>query len=198
MDGGGVRVFVALTLSTLPLMAAPSVVLAQDEDMPPEGQAAISCYEAKDWNCAFDNGVALMKTEGYIAGCVADTQHGCGYQIYFLYVTGVGASATANNTRRREIAERGLELVRPMNDGMVETDGEILFSALRYDACKSMGDRACMEDSASLLRLAHENPYYDEDDPGSFLDDAEEETGVRFPLDIHAIMAEVAGTEKLQ
>ena len=166
--------------------------------MPPERKAAISCYEAKDWDCAFDSGVALMKTEGYVDGCVADTRHSCSYQIYFLYVTGVGASAKADNVRRREIAERGLELLRPMSDGMVETDGEILFSALRYDACKSMGDTTCMNDSASLLRLAHNSPDYDEDDPGSFLDDAEEETGVRYPLNLHAIMAEVARTEKLQ
>ena len=165
------------------------MVLAEDEDTPPEAQAAVSCYEAKDWNCAFDYGVALMKTEDYIAGCAADRHHGCGYQISFLYVTGIGASVTANNTRRREIAERGMELVRPMSDGMVETDGEILFSALRYDACKSMGDKACMEDSASLLRLARESPDYDLVVPGPFLDYAEEETGARFPLDIHAVIA---------
>lgn len=166
--------------------------------MPPAGQAAVSCYEARDWNCAFDNGVALMRTEGYVAGCVADTRHGCSYQIYLLYVAGVGASAQADNARRREIAERGLELVRPMSDGVVETDGEILFSALCYDACKSVGDKACMEESAAMLRLAHRSPDYDEDNPGYFREDVEEETGVRYPLDLHAIMAEVAGTEKLQ
>ena len=166
--------------------------------MPPEGQAAASCYEAKDWNCAFDNGVALMKTEGYVAGCVGDIHHGCSYAMVFLYVAGVGATAEADNARRREIAERGLELVRQMSDGMVETDGEVIFSALRYDACKSMGDTACMEESATLLRLARKSPDYDEEDPGYFLDDAVEETGVRFPLNINAIMAEVAQTEKLQ
>ncbi len=165
--------------------------------MPPEGQTAVSCYEAKDWNCAFDSGVALVKTEGYIAGCLADTHHGCSYPVYFLYVTGVGASAKADNKRRREIAERGLDVVLPMSDGMIETDGEILFSALRYDACKSLGNKACMEESAALLRLAHESPDYDEDDPGYFFEVAEE-AGVRYPLDLHAIMAEVAQTEKQQ
>lgn len=175
-----------------------SIVLAQDEDLPLEVQALEGCYEAKDWTCAFDRGAALMEAEGHVASCLADSRHGCAFPVLFLYSTGLAAAADADNAGRRAIAERGLDLVRQMSNGVVDTDGEVFFSALRYDACKSTGDVACVEDSVGMLRLARKSPDYDEENVARFLDDLTQETGVRPPVNVQAIMAEVARTEKLQ
>ena len=166
--------------------------------MPPEVLAVEGCYAARDWTCAFDRGAALMEAEGYVASCLADSHHGCAFPVLFLYSTGLAAAAEADNAGRRAIAERGLDLARQMSDGVVDTDGEVFFSALRYDACKSMGDAACVADSARMLRLARKSPDYDEENVGRFVDDFEEETDVRLPMNLQAIMAEVARTEKLQ
>ena len=154
-----------------------------------------ACYEAEDWNCAFEGMMTWYETTDVIKDCLADTQHGCSYEMIAIMVSGIGAAEKASVVGRRDIAERALRVLAPMSEGGIESEGEIAFSALRYDACKAVGELACMAESAKLMRLA----YVFEDDGDEVLTDMDwmlGEFGVQHPLDLALVMKEVAGMEK--
>jgi hypothetical protein len=162
-----------------------------------ERERIAACFEARDWSCAFDGLVSAYETRGNIEGCLADEHHGCGYEMITIYVSGVGAAEKANASGRRNIAERALAVLSPMSEGEMEAQGEIAFSALRYDACKAVDDRDCMAESADLMRRANANEDFG-DDPLGDMAWMLGEFGVQYPLDLALIMKDVAGMEKKQ
>ena len=162
----------------------------------PDQERLAVCYEARDWNCAFDGLATLFETPDYVEGCHADdTPEGCGYEGLMIFVSGIGAAEKSSASDRRVIAERALAVMNSMSDGEIEAEGEIHFSALRYDACKAVDDKACMAESISLMRIAIANGYGD-DDWIREIDGMLSEEGVRYPLDLAQVMNEVVGMEK--
>jgi hypothetical protein len=154
-----------------------------------------ACFEAHDWSCTFDSVETLFKTSGAIENCVVPASHDCSAEMIAIVVSGIGIAEKSSLSDSRVIAERALDLLDGMNGGV--TEGEIAFSALRYEACKSVDDQACIAESADMIRLARVNGYGHED---SLTDMAQilGEYGVRHPLDLALIMTEVAGVEMQQ
>jgi hypothetical protein len=185
-----VKVKSALILGALSVTGTP--VPAEVPHVERERIAA--CFEAQDWTCTFDGLVTAYEKRENIEGCLADERHGCGYEMITIYVSGIGSAANANAAGRRNIAERALAVLSPMSEGEIEAQGEIAFSALRYDACKAAGDQDCMAESADLMRRANANEDLD-DDLGDMVRMLGE-FGVQYPLDLALVMKDAAGMEK--
>jgi hypothetical protein len=183
------RVHFGLILVAAAMTAMPASAAVSDA----ERERVAACFEAGDWPCAFDGVVEFYQAPGAIENCLANAMHGCDYEMVTVIVSGIGAAKQAGTSDRRMIAERALDLLKPMSRGL--TEGEIAFSALRYDACKAVDDQACMAESADLMRLANASGYGGED---SLTDMAWllGEFGVQHSLDLALVMKEVAGMEK--
>jgi hypothetical protein len=181
----------ALILGALSVTGTPAPADVSEA----ERERIAVCYEAREWTCAFDGLVTAYETRENVEGCLADEHHGCGYEMIAIYVSGVGAAEKANAFGRRNIAERALAVLSPMSEGEIEAQGEIAFSALRYDACKAVDDRDCMAESADLMRRANANEDFG-DDPLGDMAWMLGEFGVQYPLDVALIMKDVAGMEK--
>jgi hypothetical protein len=164
-----------------------------------ERERVATCYEARKWNCAFDGLTKMFSKPESFASCLADTRHGCGFEILYITVSGMGAAEKASAADRREIAERALEAMKPMSDGLIETEGEVFFSALRYEACKEAVDTICITQSADLMRLAISTGERNGSDFDGYVDDFYEalsDNGIRYPIDLEQVFKEVAGMEK--
>lgn len=183
-------ILVVAAMTAMPASAAVSDTL---------GAREAACFEAKDWPCVFDDLIADVDTEEFVVQCAADQQQyaadACWTVPLLVYVAGIGAAETADNDRRKQISELGIAALDRLAEGAIRSEGELLFSALRYDACRSMNNAACMSESAGLIRLAYANGQLDEfsiDEMAEMLG----EFGVRYPLDLALVMTEVAGMEK--
>ncbi|MFM2355247.1 MAG: hypothetical protein RLZZ528_983 [Pseudomonadota bacterium] len=155
---------------------------------------AVTCWEAADWACAFDGFVTAYTRDGAAEKCLADAHHGCGYEILALYQSGIGAAGRVDPEARRGIADKALSLVGVLSEGQIGREGEILFSALRFDACSRTGDTACRNESAGLIELALEATTA-VDDTEEMLVAMKNDTGITYPLNLRAVIAEVSATE---
>jgi hypothetical protein len=201
-----VRVFARAALSVV-LLLASFAASAQEDEQSPEQQRRVACFEAKDWPCFFDDLVAEVDTDEFAAQCLADRAlhaDACAYVGMTVYLAGIGASETADSSRRIQIAEHGIAALDRVSEGTIESEGELHFSALRYDACKAMNDAACIEESARMIRLAVEWAAREQIDAAEMasmmaeMDSMLLNFGVRYPIDLRMVMAEVARTEAQQ
>ena len=157
----------------------------------PAAKAALACFDSKDWVCAFNGLSDFLETSERLETCDA-SERGCGYEISTPYTSAIGAAENATVPERRQIAERALNLLGQVSNGVINTNGEVLFSALRYDACRAQGDEVCMVESAALIQLATHAGNTQADFAIPLLADQ----GISYPIDLDAVVAEVSQTEK--
>ena len=168
---------------------------ARAEQDPAGLEQAMTCWVARDWTCAFDGMVfAFSMTEAQ--ECRNDAHHGCSYQILALYVAGIGAAENLPSASRVDIANRALRVLPLLADQAANGSGEILFNAIRYQACKELGDLECQTKSATLIRVGLSGVNASELD----FDDDEllAEYGVHYPVNLAAVIDEVSLLEPLQ
>lgn len=134
------------------LLAALILGSALNADDLAEGRSkAQSCIENKDWECAFESMTEALSSQDGIDFCTGkSTGVSCWSDMIFLKATAAGASANATPEARRDIAERALSITKVIEGDL--KGGELILSGLRYDACKAMNDRACMDESAQIIR----------------------------------------------
>jgi hypothetical protein len=172
-------------------MIAPWPATAQEDDL--DDAQAVTCFNDMRWDCVFDRVLRWKPEDGPAIFCRPGV-HGCLEVWQVAYISGIGAAQDKDADGRRKIAESALELVKRANEGIVEEKGELHFSALRYDACKTLGDDACVTDSAATIRRAVEVGVF----PMNLEDVVQVDlsgTNVVYPLDLDAIIAEIMQTD---
>ncbi|MFN5998039.1 MAG: hypothetical protein ACK47Z_13130 [Paracoccaceae bacterium] len=171
------------------MMIQPIISIAEVTD--PAAKAALACFDDKDWVCAFDGLADFLETSKRLETCASEPR-GCGYEVATLYVAGIGAAEKVDPSERRAVAERALKLLGTVADGVMPKNGEILFSALRYDACAADGDEACKAESADMIRLAIKVGNRQVDFANAQL----AAQGIHYPINLGNVIAEVSQTEK--
>jgi hypothetical protein len=153
-----------------------------------------ACYRDENWDCAFDGLVKHYSTELMQPSCLLNKHDACGDQMWSIFNIGIAASVEADAVRRRYISERALEILDPMTEGLIAADGEVYFSALRFDACKRLNDAACANDSAKMLKLAKEKR--DKSWLLPWFEGALKSSGHSYPINLNDVMAEVSQMEE--
>lgn len=197
-------------------IAGGTASFADQGDLGADRTQAAMCYENKDWECAFDGMVRVFSIPAGLESCLGWDEshrhtHGCGYEMVAVTTAGVGASIAADPTKRRYIAERALSILKPMSEGSME--GELFFNGLRYDACKTLGDDMCRDESALMMRQilsaiiyeANLNPDGIKNTDAeniaegiSRLQDLFLSEDVEYPLDLNVIAVEVMQAELVE
>jgi hypothetical protein len=139
----------------------------------------------------FDGLVQMYEPAENRSDCVAHGREACWIDMMSLTVSAIGSTESASTLERRKAAERALGVIVPIVQTSESEGGEILLSALRYDACRAVKEVACMTESANSMNQA----MADVSDIGtevSALYGLLEEFGVRYPIDLEQVMKEVA------
>ena len=79
---------------------------------------------------------------------------GCAFEIIALQQLTVQAAAIQDPAGRRATAERGFALYQALSKDKSDQQGDLVFSAIRFDACQTLGDEACAGESATLVKRA--------------------------------------------
>jgi hypothetical protein len=130
------------------------------------GAVLQTCYENEDWACVFDNAMLGFETEIARGGTCekigprhAQENMGsdCQFGFLFYYDFAVKAATGVGPERRREVAERFLDVMvgyKVPDDSNVSKGLHLGINALRLDACTELGDDACrMESAARVVAL---------------------------------------------
>jgi hypothetical protein len=127
------------------------------------GELVEACYESEDWACVFDNLMSGFEIEISRGGTCqkAEPRHpqdnmgpDCQFGFLFYYDFAVKASTGVEPERRREVAERFLDLMagyKVPNDGNLAKGWRLGMNALRLDSCIELADEACRVESAARI-----------------------------------------------
>jgi hypothetical protein len=180
-----VFILVASAMTAVPISAE---VAAADHER------AHACFEAHDWSCVLDQFSTKYEGPNSRTDCLAAGREACWIDMMMVMVSGVGAAENAGPLERRVFAERALNILKPMSEQEFEEEGELLLSAIRYDACSTAKDEACMAESADLIRRAVAHGP-DIRAAAADLYDMFDKVGVRYPIDLEGVVNEVARME---
>ncbi|WP_208347280.1 hypothetical protein [Pseudaestuariivita rosea] len=114
----------------------------------------VSCAQADDWGCAFDNLASAFDHEetDYPEACRGDHHHGCSYEMIAAYEAAIRAATEETAENQKQITERGIDILGALSNNFKHTGGgELGLSVIRFEACRSLDDTACAYESAEMI-----------------------------------------------
>jgi hypothetical protein len=117
----------------------------------------VGCPRSDDWSCAFDALLGAFDEPHEVEICLKSSEIGCVFERILVQEVAVKAAYGEEAAVRRGIAERAFKVDNLLSEGLSGSVGEYVYSSMRFDSCRTLGDEPCVLESVVLLKRASLN-----------------------------------------